>query len=197
MFTGIVSAIGTVASREESAAGCAFGVAAPWGDLQLGESIAVNGACLTVAAIQADGFAVDVVATTLARTTIGEWHAGKRVNLERAVAAGERFGGHFVQGHVDAVGRVHSLEQGGPGYRLRLAIPDAIRQLCAPLGSIAIDGVSLTVNDLGPTWLEVSLVPFTLAHTTLGELQPGDGVHLEADMIARYVAAQLADRSRH
>lgn len=193
MFTGLVDATGTVVSVRSTDAGRELTIQAPYQDLAPGESVAINGACLTVREVRGDAFTVAAVTSTLPRTTIGEWDAGKRVNLERAVRADGRLGGHIVQGHVDAVGGITGREESGDALLLDVALPPAVAELVVPLGSIAIDGVSLTVNDVpSPGTVQVSIVEFTRSHTTLGDLRPGDGVHVEADVIAKYVRGMVA-----
>lgn len=188
MFTGIITAIGEVARVREADGGREFTIRAPWDDVALGESIAVDGACLTVTGILPGEFTVHVVATSLARTRFGAMLSGHRVNLERAVRAMDRMGGHLVQGHVDGVGEVRSLREQDDARLLDLAVPEAVAAVSIPLGSVAVDGVSLTVNALpAPGIVQVSLIPFTLEHTTLGERRPGDLVHLEGDTVGKYV----------
>ena len=189
MFTGIVSAIGQIRRAEPRDGGLDLTISAPWTDLEPGESIAVDGACLTVAAVEADGFTAHVVRTTLERTKFAAPAAG-RVNLERALRAGDRLGGHLVQGHVDGVGSVERVSQGEDARLLDLRVPEAVAEVSIPLGSVTVDGVSLTVNAIpGPGTIQVSLIPFTLQHTTLGERRAGDPVHLEGDTIGKYLRA--------
>ena len=194
MFTGIITAVGTIDEARNLAAGLELTVQSPDRDLQLGESIAVDGACLTVQAVTAGGFDVHVVRTSLERTRFGDYRAGWRVNLERALRAGDRLGGHLVQGHVDGVGQIELVEQKHDARVLNIRVPSSVGRLSVPLGSITVDGVSLTVNAKPePDVVQISLVPFTLLHTTLVEREVGDRVHLEADTIARYLAALLAE----
>lgn len=193
MFTGLADAVGRISSVRDTSAGREITVEAPYPDIEDGESISVNGACLTVREHAAGAFKVAAVSSTLPRTTIGEWSAGRRVNLERAMRADGRFGGHIVQGHVDAVADLVRREQSGDALLLDVAIPHALLDLVVPLGSITIDGVSLTVNALPAHGVvQVSVVDFTRVHTTLGELRPGDRVNIEADVIAKYVQRMLA-----
>lgn len=198
MFTGIVTAIGTVEAAEADEAGLALTIASPYRRLAAGESIAVDGACLTVEEARGGRFRVHVVTTSLARTAFAAYRAGRRVNLERALRAGDRLGGHLVQGHVDGVGLVSRTGGEGDARLVDITAPSAVAEVSIPLGSITVDGVSLTVNRLlAPGVIQVSLIPFTLQHTTLGERRPGDQVHLEGDTIGKYVrqfaAAQLKD----
>ena len=154
--------------------------------------MAVDGACLTVLARGSGWFTAAALATTLERTTMGEWTAGRRVNLERAIRAGDRLGGHFVQGHVDGVATVLRVEQRGDARLVDLALPDGLPELMVPHGSLAVDGVSLTVNERpAPGMVQLSLIDYTLRHTTLGELSAGGRVHVEADMLGKYVQKLL------
>jgi riboflavin synthase len=195
MFTGIITAVGTVLQRTRVTEGTELTIACSFSDLELGESIAVDGACLTVQAIQPGGFTVHVVPTTLERTRLGDYTAGERVNLERALRMGDRLGGHLVQGHVDAVGKVVRVVDTAGTRLLDIEVPNEIARVSVPLGSVTVDGVSLTVNALPANGLiQISLIPFTLQHTTLGERRIGDRVHLEADTIGKYVAALLEER---
>ncbi|HMA44592.1 MAG TPA: riboflavin synthase [Gemmatimonadales bacterium] len=159
-------------------------------NLKRGESIAVNGACLTVEKVTRGGFTVRAVDTTLDRTLFGEYRVGRKVNLERAVRAADRLGGHLVQGHVDGVATVGRVMPQGEAVVVELRVPETVRAVCIPQGSITVDGVSLTVNALpdgAPLLVQVSLIPFTREHTTLGDLQPDARVHVEGDVIGKYV----------
>lgn len=190
MFTGIVTAVGRVASVLASDGGIDLAIEAPYADLELGESVAVDGACLTVVRIDRGGFVAHVVRTSLERTRFGELAAGDQVNLERALRAGDRLGGHLVQGHVDGVGRVEGMREHADARLLDIRIPPVVAEVTIPLGSVTVDGVSLTVNALPERDLvQVSLIPFTLQHTTLGSRRPGHRVHLEGDTIGKYVKA--------
>ena len=194
MFSGIVSAIGRIkAGKRESgngAGGLTLTVLAPYRGLKRGESIAVNGACLTVERVVKGGFTVHAIATTLDRTLIGEYATGRRVNLERALKASDRMGGHIVQGHVDGVGRVVAAADRDDARLLDLEVPPDVRDVTVLHGSITVDGVSLTVNALPPSGaVQVSLIPFTRTHTTLGAAQVGDRFHVEADVLGKYVKA--------
>jgi riboflavin synthase len=191
MFTGLVSDIGVVervVPRQGGARLTLRPAALPVEALVLGESVACSGVCLTVVERGGGLVAFDAVPETLSRTTIGGWRPGARVNLERALALGDRLGGHLVQGHVDAVGEVLSRAAEGQGARLAISLPAPIAALVAEKGSIAVDGVSLTVAAAGRDRFEVALIPETLARTTLGEARPGTKVNLEADVVARHVA---------
>ena len=193
MFTGIVSAVGRVAKtvsgdRGQGSGGIALQIRAPFRNVKRGESVAVNGACLTVERVVKGGFTVRAVDTTLDRTLFGEYAAGRKVNLERAVRAGEPLGGHLVQGHVDGIATVEYVRQRGAAALVGLHVPVDVREVCIPKGSITVDGVSLTVDDLlGGAVVQVSLIPFTREHTTLGALEPGARVHVEGDVIGKYV----------
>ena len=193
MFTGLVEAIGTIESVSDTDVGREFRVRSPWHDLQDGESIAINGACLTVRSSRADSFVVAAAVTTLDRTTMGSWSTGTRVNLEQAMKVGDRLGGHIVQGHVDGVGTVRSVARQESALLLDIDVPLEVLRLLVPHGSITVDGVSLTVNRLpAPGVVQVSIIAWTERHTTLGALAAGDRVHLEADVIGKYVQALLA-----
>lgn len=193
MFTGIVTAVGKVAARLATGDTLGVVIEAPYRDLAPGESIAVNGACLTVVEVADGRFRVDVIEATQHRTTLGALSQGDRVNLERAMAVGDRFGGHIMQGHVDGVGEVIDVRgaegAGGAAQRLvRIRVPAEVAETTIALGSIAVDGVSLTVNAMPePDVAEVALIPHTVENTTLGDLVPGDRVQLEADVIGKYV----------
>ena len=193
MFTGLVEAVGTIDSVADTDARREFHIRSPWSDLRDGESVAINGACLTVRSTHGDRFVVAAIVTTLERTTIGAWAAGTRVNLERAMKVGDRLGGHIVQGHVDGVGTVRGVTRQESALLADIDVPPEIARLLVPHGSITVDGVSLTVNNLpAPGILQVALIEFTERHTTLGALRSGDRVHLEADVIGKYVQALLA-----
>jgi riboflavin synthase alpha subunit len=187
VFTGIVREIGRVERIERSDAGARLRVAAGLaGSLAGGDSVSVSGACLTVAS-RADGaFEADVVNQTLALTTLGQLEPEASVNLEPAVRAGEPLGGHLVQGHVDGVGTVAAVSPDGFSSRVRIEAPEGLRRYLVEHGSVAVDGVSLTVAGLAEGWFEVALIPETLSQTTLSRLAPGDSVNLEMDLIARY-----------
>lgn len=187
MFTGIVDALGRIDAVHANN-GVELRVKASYKGMKKGESIAVNGACLTVERVVQGGFTVHAVAPTLGRTLIGEWQKGRAVNLERALKAGDRLGGHFVQGHVDGVGTVERVAEEHDAMLVDIRVPREVEETTILHGSITIDGVSLTVNTLPRAGVvQVSLVPFTRAHTTLGTLQQGDRVHVEADVLGKYV----------
>jgi riboflavin synthase len=191
MFTGLIEQVGEVESVRQTDAGRELRIRAPFNDLAAGESIAVNGACLTVREFGPGWFDAAAVLTTLERTTIGSWKTGTRVNLERSLRATDRLGGHIVQGHVDCVGVVASRELAGDAVLIDLSLPASIEPLFVLHGSIAVDGVSLTVNELKPGGLQLSLIDYTLRHTTLGDLRAGSRVHVEADIIAKHLRRLL------
>jgi riboflavin synthase len=196
MFTGIVEHLGRIAALETSAAGGRLRIDA--GPLAassaIAGSIAVNGCCLTVVEAQDETFAADLSFETLRRTAFGEMKAGARVNLERPLTAGKELGGHFVQGHVDGVGRVTRLAQEGANWWLGVRVPEEIERYLAMKGSIAIDGISLTVANVADGIVEAAIIPFTYANTNLQTLVPGDAVNLEADILAKYVERLLDSR---
>jgi riboflavin synthase len=188
VFTGLIDDIGTIERVETTAAGRTFAIRCGYEDLADGESIAVNGACLTVREHGAGWFSVAAVSTSLDRTAMGGWQAGLRVNLERALRAGDRLGGHLMQGHVDGVGKVLHGAMREDALLIDIRVPPDLFALLVPLGSVAVDGVSLTVNALpAEDVLQISLIEYTRRVTTLGDARPGTLVHLEADVIAKYV----------
>lgn len=197
MFTGIVTAVGRIAASTPQQGGLRLAIDAdglPGEDLVLGESIAVAGVCLTVTAAQGRRFACDVSGETLRLTTLGQREVGDAVNLERALRAGDRLGGHLVSGHVDGIGRLRATGEDGLSRLFAFEAPAPLRRYLAAKGSITIDGTSLTVNAVDHDGFTVNLIPHTLAHTTLGTLAPGDPVNLEVDQVARYVERLLAWR---
>jgi riboflavin synthase len=189
VFTGIVRERGRVLAAEENGDGVRLRIAAPQtaATASLGDSVSVSGVCLTAVAVDGGELAFDAVPETLARTTLAELTAGADVNVEPALRAGDPLGGHYVQGHVDGVGRVRSLEPEGDGALLRLDVPRELLRYCVEKGSLAVEGVSLTVAELDERGVAIALVPHTLRETTLGAVQPGDGVNLEVDVLAKYV----------
>jgi len=193
VFSGIVAATGTVHVVRRLGEGARLEIACTLPDepLAVGESISVQGVCLTVAAPTAEGFASDLSDETLARTTLGHARVGQRVNLERAARLGDRLGGHIVLGHVDGTVPVVTVRSGRGSCTIRFALPVALRAEVAEKGSVAVDGVSLTVSALGPDYFEAALIPTTLAQTTLGELRPGALANLETDVLAKYVRRAL------
>jgi riboflavin synthase len=192
MFTGLIESLGTVSRAEDTGAGRRIAVRDPMSrDLAIGESVAVNGACLTVVGVDGDEFAFDVGPETLLRTNLGALAAGDRVNLERSLRAGDRLGGHFVQGHVDAVGIIDARVRQGDWEDIWFRCPGELTRLMVPKGSIAVDGVSLTLVKVEPERFSVMLIPHTQSATTLGSKKVGDPVNLEADMLAKHVAKLL------
>jgi riboflavin synthase len=193
MFTGIIEAIGRVVAIESHGEGARLRIEAPAiaRDAAIGSSVAVNGACLTVTDGAAGCVAFDAVRETLERSSLGDLVVGSRVNLERALRADGRLDGHIVQGHVDATGRVRALERHGADVRLAVDCDAAFARLLVPKGSIAIDGVSLTLVGVGEAGFDVALIPFTLRETNLGDRRPGDRVNLEADVLGKYVVRYL------
>ena len=193
MFTGIIEAIGTVRAlpRREVNGACVTIQAAL--ELSLGESVAVDGACLTVTALTRDGFTCDLSAETLSRTTLGALCPGARVNLERPLRLGDRLGGHLVTGHVDEVGEIAATTPQGDGAFLRVGFPRSLSRLLVMKGSIAVDGISLTIAELTEDTFGVALIPYTLQGTTLGAKRPGSAVNLEADLLGKYVARYLGE----
>ena len=194
MFTGLVEEIGTVAALDVRPDGARLRVSATRvvDGLALGDSVAVDGACLTVVAIHDEGFEIDAVTETLQRTALGDRSVGDPVNLERAVRAGDRLGGHLVQGHVDGTGRISSVTDVGTGSRIGVTAPPEILRYVVEKGSITLDGVSLTVAGRDREGFAVALIPHTLGETTLGRMVPGRRVNLEVDLVAKYVEALVA-----
>lgn len=185
MFTGIIEEVGAVARR--SGAEIAILAREILHDLEPGHSVAVNGACLTVAALSSDGFVVQVSPETFARTTLGQLRPGHAVNLERAMMAGGRFGGHFVLGHVDGVGRVESVRDQGEFALWRFRAPQEVARYLVPKGSIAVDGISLTIVEPERDLFSVAIIPTTRDKTALAAKRAGDSVNLEADMIGKHI----------
>jgi len=188
VFTGLIDDVGTIATVAITEAGRELRIACRYLDLAAGESIAVNGACLTVREHGQGWFVTAAVVTTLERTSIGTWAEGGRVNLERALQVGDRLGGHLVQGHVDGVGRVERVERRGDAVLVDVVVGDELATMAVPFGSIAIDGVSLTVNALPAVGtVQLSLIEHTLRVTTLGGIAVGDDVHVEVDIVGKYL----------
>ncbi len=196
MFTGIISDLGRLARRHSGRfeIECSYD---PKG-IALGASIACDGCCLTVVEVRptANGalFAVDVSNETLSRTILGDWFVGRRINLERALRAGDELGGHIVSGHVDGVGRIAGFRADGDSRRFTIEAPADLAPYIASKGSIALDGISLTVNEVEGRTFGINIIPHTLTHTTLGDRKPGDRVNLEVDLFARYVARLMEQR---
>lgn len=195
MFTGIITGLGTIVARQ----GGVFTVRAPYAadGIALGASIAHDGCCLTVTSIAADGpshavYTLDVSNETLSKTTLGSWQPGRIVNLERALKAGDELGGHMVTGHVDGVATIIDIRPDGDSRRFTIEMPEALAPFVASKGSVALDGTSLTVNDVERFRFGINLIPHTLAVTTWGSRRAGDRINLEIDPLARYMARMLA-----
>jgi len=199
MFTGVVTAIGRVASIEEGADLRRIRIDTPAGwmaERVVGDSISVDGACLTPIAVDPEGFVVEAVKSTLERTRVGAYVEGAPVNLEKAMRLGDRLDGHWVQGHVDGMGRLVSARDAGETWFLEFELPDDVWELTILHGSITLNGISLTVNRLdAPNRCEVAIIPHTWTHTNLSQLEPGDPVNVEGDMMAKYVKRILAAQS--
>jgi riboflavin synthase len=197
MFTGIVTAVGIIGSVADTAAGKRFSIESGWAtpDLVLGESIAIDGACMTVVGFEGGRFEVEVSPESLAKTTLGERTAGEPVNLERAMAVGDRLGGHFVSGHVDGVGQIAKIEPAGDCLKVTFQAPDEVQRYLVSKGSITIDGISLTVNGVhdGTSGgrFDVMIIPHTRENTSLRNKDVGSDVNLEADLLGKYVERLL------
>ena len=194
MFTGIIEGVGQLAAREPIGGDVRFTFhvgSLPFDGVQLGESIAVNGTCLTVIAFDGESFQADASTETLGLTTLGQLAEGAAINLERAMRPSDRLGGHLVSGHVDGIGSVLSIHDDARAQRWRFAAPQALLKYIAKKGSICVDGVSLTVNEADDEGFEVALIPHTVAHTRFAHTGVGDAVNLEIDLVARYVERLL------
>jgi riboflavin synthase len=195
MFTGLVEAVGTVVSLENRGEQARLTLDLPFAaELKLGDSVAINGCCLTVAGQSSDGTFFDLLAQTLRVTSLGGLQTGSKVNLERAMMAGDRFGGHFVQGHVDATGTITRLEIRGQDHIVAVSLPPEIHKLCVDKGSLAIDGISLTIAGLSAEEAVFWITPHTWEHTHLHAARTGQAVNLEADMLAKYVEKLVSAR---
>jgi riboflavin synthase len=193
VFTGLIEDIGTVAEVDSHGDGARLRIASRLGaDLAAGDSVSVNGVCLTAVLADRAGFTAEAMNQTLSVTSLGGLQAGDRVNLELALRIGDRLGGHLVQGHVDGVAEVTEAEEDGFARRLRVQVEPSLAELAVEHGSVALDGVSLTVSALGDDWIEVSLIPETLSRTNLGDAAPGTRLNLECDLIGRYVQRLMA-----
>jgi riboflavin synthase len=193
MFTGIITDLGRVRRLRRGAAGCELTIETSYAidDIPLGASIACSGPCLTAVAVEPGAFSVQASAETLARSTLADWAEGTPVNLERALRLGDELGGHLVSGHVDGVARLVDRRPEGDSVRFMVEAPPELLHYIAPKGSVALDGVSLTVNEVDGRRFGVNIIPYTLAHTSFGEARPGQRMNLEIDTIARYVARLL------
>jgi len=204
MFTGIITAVGEVAAFEPRGGDVRLTINTGdlnLGDVGLGDSIACSGACLTAVELTAEGFVADVSIETLSLTTIGGWRVGTHVNLEKAMLASDRFGGHIVSGHVDGLGEVTAFYEDARSWRLRIRAPRELAKYIAQKGSITVDGTSLTVNNVDGSEFELNIIPQTLTHTVIGKYKVGAEVNLEIDLVARYLERLLlgdeaADTSR-
>ncbi len=195
MFTGIIKAKGTITSMQRRGGDVRMTVSSkdmPWSDYEIGESIAVNGVCLTAVALHEDGFDTDVSTETLSVTALASIGEGSNVNLEPAMAIGERLGGHIVSGHVDCVGKVLSVDEDARSMRLKLELPREYARYVAKKGSVCIDGVSLTINEVSGNHFEVNIIPHTADVTTIGDYAPGSIVNIEVDLLARYLERLLS-----
>ena len=194
MFTGIITAIGEVAKLEPRGGDVRLTIntdTLDLSDVRLGDSIACNGACLTAVELTGQGFVADVSVETLSLTTIGSWVTGQRINLEKAMQATDRFGGHIVSGHVDAIGEVTAIDEDARSWRFRVRSPSNIAKYIAHKGSITLDGTSLTVNTVQGADFELNIVPHTMNHTIMGDYILGSKVNLEVDLVARYLERLL------
>jgi riboflavin synthase len=197
VFTGLIEDVGTVESLDRTPDGARLRIASSLApELSLGDSIAVNGCCLTATAIDGDQFETEAMNQTLSVTALDAIDQGSRVNLELAMRATDRLGGHIVQGHVDGVGTVSSVEDDGFARRIRVELPPDLLRYVVDKGSITLSGVSLTVAELGDSWAEVSLIPETLERTNLGEVQAGSRLNVECDVVAKYVERLMSPFAR-
>ena len=189
MFTGLIQAIGVIKQVSGSPEGKSLTIHCPEliGDIAVDDSIAVNGVCLTAAERGPDGFIAHAIHTTLEKTTLGSLDPGQRVNLELAMRASDRLGGHLVQGHVNAIGRITGIDTQGNNWQIHISFPADLRKYMIAEGSITLDGISLTIAKLADSQLMVSIIPHTLAHTTLGDRSVGDAVNIEVDIMAKYI----------
>jgi riboflavin synthase len=193
VFTGLIEDVGTVEILDRGGDGARLRIATRLGvELALGDSIAVNGCCLTATAVDEGNFETEAMNQTLQVTALDAIEQGSRVNLELAMKAGDRLGGHIVQGHVDGIGAVASVEDDGFARRVRVELPEELLRYVVDKGSITLSGVSLTVAELGDSWAEVSLIPETLERTNLGDVAPGDRINVECDVVAKYVERLVA-----
>jgi riboflavin synthase len=197
LFTGLIEDLGTVEQLDRTDDGARLRITTELaGELSLGDSVAVNGCCLTATAVDGDHFETEAMNQTLKVTALDSVEQGAKVNLELAMKVGDRLGGHIVQGHVDGVGSVSSVSEDGFARRLRVELPTQLLQFVVDKGSITLSGVSLTIAELGETWVEVSLIPETLERTNLGELQVGSRINVECDVVAKYVERLMSPFAR-
>lgn len=191
MFTGLVTAVGSVVSLSKSAKTARLKLSAPLADVALGDSIAINGVCLTVSSFEGSGFVFDISDATLKHTNLGGLKTGDIVNLEPALRASGKLGGHFVTGHVDAVGKIRKIAREGELIKIEISVPADIMQYFVEKGSVALDGISLTVSDVLPDAFTIVIIPHTQKETTIGHKKQGDGVNIETDIIGKYVYRYL------
>lgn len=193
MFTGIITAKGRVATVDETRGDKRFVIETPWDmtDVPMGASIACSGCCLTVVEKTRNSFTVDVSAESLSKTVLGDWNVGTEINLESSLRFGDELGGHLVSGHVDGVATLESITPEGDSHRLKIRVPQALKQFIASKGSVALDGISLTINEVEDDVFGVNIIPHTWTVTTLGARKAGDRLNMEVDMLARYVARIL------
>ena len=193
MFTGIITAIGHIERIEAERPDVRFVIATPWDMTRfaLGASIACSGCCLTVVEKTNNSFAVDVSRETLSKTNLGGWKVGSRINLEPSLKMGDEMGGHIVSGHVDGLATIESIVSDGGSHRVRLRVPEELQKFIAPKGSVALDGVSLTVNEVEGGVFGVNIIPHTWEVTTFGQMRVGDTLNMDVDLLARYVARIL------
>ncbi|HSR94033.1 MAG TPA: riboflavin synthase [Solirubrobacterales bacterium] len=197
MFTGLIQDVGTVESVDTGTGGARLRIATALGaEVAPGDSVAVNGVCLTATVADSGGFEAEAMNQTLNASSLGDLNAGSRVNLELAMRASDRLGGHIVQGHIDGVGEVFALKEDGIARRLWVRLPAELLRYAIDKGSIALDGVSLTIAELSDDWVAVSLIPETLMRTILGEAVPGDKINVECDVIAKHVERLMAPLAR-
>jgi riboflavin synthase len=193
MFTGIITALGRVEKIDKSRPDIRFFIAVPWdiSALAMGASVSCAGCCLTVAEKSDNGFFVDVSGETLSKTNLSEWAVGAKINLERSLKLGDEMGGHLVSGHVDGLAVVESILPEGGSYRIKLRVPEELQKFIAPKGSVALDGVSLTVNEVEGNVFGINIIPHTWEATTFSEICAGDALNMEVDLLSRYVARIL------
>ncbi|MCF7811115.1 riboflavin synthase [bacterium] len=195
MFTGLIEEVGVITAILIKGGNSLLSIKAETvcDDLKLGDSVAINGVCLTVIELKRDGFIVEASSHTVKQCTIHSWQIGRKINLERALAVGDRLGGHIVQGHIDGIGRVAKIRYGEGSTDIHIEAPDSVMKLIAPKGSIAVDGVSLTVAEKTARSFKLMVIPYTLQNTCLGELKPGDNINLETDVVIRWLADRFKD----
>ncbi len=195
MFTGLIEEVGVIAARQMKRGNLQLTVKAEkvLEDLNFGDSVAINGLCLTVTDMVRDSFSVEASVHTVSSSTIGNWKVGRRINLERALKVGDRLGGHIVQGHVDGIGRVAKIRYGEGSTDINIEASAPVMQLLAPKGSVAVDGVSLTLAEKSARSFKLMIIPYTYQHTCLRDLKPGDTVNIETDLIIRWLADRFKD----